>query len=147
MRVPNFVPIGPQAATCIRPEGYTHRQTDTHTLIDNAFIMHGPCSRKENVLHLHLNRCQKKLKVQLPKSLSRWRKILRTPSGQKHYSYAMVPRECGSLAEYNTVEPVLGNHPFCPAKAVAQDRWSLITGRTKIMFYRCVHFYTQPGSK
>ena len=34
MRVPNLVPIGPQAATCIRPEGYTHRQTDrqTHTL-------------------------------------------------------------------------------------------------------------------
>ena len=28
MRVPNLVPIGPQAATCIRPEGYT----DTHTL-------------------------------------------------------------------------------------------------------------------
>ena len=37
---------------------------------------------------------------------------------------------------YNTVEPVLGDHPFCPAKTVAQDRWSLITGRTKIMFYR-----------
>ena len=35
-----------------------------------------------------------------------------------------------------TVEPVLGDHPFCPAKTVAQDRWSLITGRTKIMFYR-----------
>ena len=32
MRVPNLVPIGPQAATCIRPEGYTHTQTDTHTL-------------------------------------------------------------------------------------------------------------------
>ena len=32
MRVPNLVPIGPQVATCIRPEGYTHRQTDTHTL-------------------------------------------------------------------------------------------------------------------
>ena len=36
MRVPNLVPIGPQAATCIRPEGYT----DTHTLsyidIDSA---------------------------------------------------------------------------------------------------------------
>ena len=32
MRVPNLVAIGPQAATCIRPEGYTHRQTDTHTL-------------------------------------------------------------------------------------------------------------------
>ena len=28
MRVPNLVSIGPQAATCIRPEGYT----DTHTL-------------------------------------------------------------------------------------------------------------------
>ena len=36
----------------------------------------------------------------------------------------------------NTVEPVLSDHPFYPAKAVAQDRWSLITGRTKIMFYR-----------
>ena len=36
----------------------------------------------------------------------------------------------------NTVEPVLGDHPFCPAKMVAQDKWSLITGRTKIMFYR-----------
>ena len=46
-----------------------------------------------------------------------------------------------------TVEPVLCDHPFCPAKAVTQDRWSLITGRTKIMFYRCVHFPTQPGSK
>ena len=32
MRVPNLVPIGPQAATCMRPEGYTHRQTHTHTL-------------------------------------------------------------------------------------------------------------------
>ena len=32
-----------------------------------------------------------------------------------------------------TVDPVLGDHPFCPAKAVAQDR-------TKIMFYLCVHF-------
>ena len=31
MRVPNLVPIGPQAATCIRPEGYTH--TQTHTLL------------------------------------------------------------------------------------------------------------------
>ena len=39
-----------------------------------------------------------------------------------------------------TVEPVLGDHPFCPSKAVAQDRWSLITGRAKIMFHRCVHF-------
>ena len=37
-----------------------------------------------------------------------------------------------------TVEPVLGDHPFCPPKVVAQDRWSLITGRTQIMFYRCV---------
>ena len=35
----------------------------------------------------------------------------------------------------NTVEPVLGDHPFCPAKTVAQGRWSLITGRTKITFY------------
>ena len=40
----------------------------------------------------------------------------------------------------STVEPVLGDHPFCPAKAVSQDRWSLIAGRTNIMFYRCVHF-------
>ena len=40
------------------------------------------------------------------------------------------------LQKRATVEPVLGDHPFCPAKAVAQDRWSLITGRTKIMFYR-----------
>ena len=37
----------------------------------------------------------------------------------------------------STVEPVLGDHPFCPAKAVSQDRWSLITGRTKILFYQC----------
>ena len=36
----------------------------------------------------------------------------------------------------DTVEPVLGDHPFCPAKTVAQDRWSLIAGRTPIMFYR-----------
>ena len=34
MRVPNLVPIGPQAATCIRPEGHTHRQTHTHSPID-----------------------------------------------------------------------------------------------------------------
>ena len=36
MRVPNLVPIGPQAATCIRPEGYT----DTHTLsyIDIEYV-------------------------------------------------------------------------------------------------------------
>ena len=46
-----------------------------------------------------------------------------------------------------TVEPVLGDHPFCPAKAVSQDRWSLITCRTKIMFYRCVYLYRQPGSR
>ena len=32
MCVQNLVPIGPQATTCIRSEGYTHRQTDTHTL-------------------------------------------------------------------------------------------------------------------
>ena len=34
MRVPNLVPIGPQAATCIPSEGYTHTHThtDTHTL-------------------------------------------------------------------------------------------------------------------
>ena len=38
-----------------------------------------------------------------------------------------------------TVEPVLGDHPFCPAKAVSQDRWSLITGRTKVIVYRCTH--------
>ena len=45
-----------------------------------------------------------------------------------------------------TVEPVLGDHPFCTAKAVSQDRWSLIAGRTQIMFYRCVHFLQrQPG--
>ena len=37
-----------------------------------------------------------------------------------------------------TVEPVLGDHPFCPAKTVAQDTWSLIAGLTKIMFYSCV---------
>ena len=45
-----------------------------------------------------------------------------------------------------TVEPVLDDHPFCPAIAVSQDRWSLIAGRTKIMFYYCVA-YRQPGSK
>ena len=31
MCVHNLVPIGPQA-TCIPSEGYTHTQTDTHTL-------------------------------------------------------------------------------------------------------------------
>ena len=31
MCVPNLVPIGPQAATCIRPEGYTHTHRQTHT--------------------------------------------------------------------------------------------------------------------
>ena len=36
-----------------------------------------------------------------------------------------------------TVEPVLGDHLFGPAKAVSQDRWSLITG-TKIIFYPCM---------
>ena len=47
-----------------------------------------------------------------------------------------------------TVEPVLGDHPFCPAKTVAQDRWSLITGRTKIIFYLLsdVYIFTQSGS-
>ena len=40
------------------------------------------------------------------------------------------------------VEPVLGDHPFCPAKVVAQDRWSLITVRTKIMFYTDVYIFT-----
>ena len=39
MCVQNLVPIGPQATTCIPSEGYTHTQTDTHTLsyidIDN----------------------------------------------------------------------------------------------------------------
>ena len=44
------------------------------------------------------------------------------------------------LRKTDTVEPVLGDHPFCPAKTVSQDRWSLIAGRTKIMFYRCVIF-------
>ena len=51
------------------------------------------------------------------------------------------------MLEVFTVEPVLGDHPFCPAKAVSQDRWSLIAGRTKIMFCRCVHFYRQPVSE
>ena len=46
-----------------------------------------------------------------------------------------------------TVEPVLGDYPFCLAKAVSQDKWSLTAGRTKIMFYHCVHFYRQPGSR
>ena len=32
MCVPNLVPIGPQTATCIRLEGYTHTHTHTHTL-------------------------------------------------------------------------------------------------------------------
>ena len=34
MRVPNLVPIGPQAATCIRPEGYTHTHTLSYIDID-----------------------------------------------------------------------------------------------------------------
>ena len=34
MRVPNLVPIGPQAAMCIRPEGYTHTHTDRYTQAD-----------------------------------------------------------------------------------------------------------------
>ena len=29
------------------------------------------------------------------------------------------------------VKPVLGDHPFCTAKPVAQDRWSLIAGCAK----------------
>ena len=39
MCVQNLVPIGPQATTCIPSEGYTHTQTDTHTLsyIDTVF--------------------------------------------------------------------------------------------------------------
>ena len=32
MCVPNLAPIGPQTATCIRLEGYTHTHTHTHTL-------------------------------------------------------------------------------------------------------------------
>ena len=52
-----------------------------------------------------------------------------------------------------TVEPVLGDHPFCPAKTVAQDRWSLIAGRTEIMnvlpLVRYVYIVSllQPGSR
>ena len=40
----------------------------------------------------------------------------------------------GKVAEIviYTVETVLGDHPFCPAKTVSQDRWSLIAGRKKI---------------
>ena len=38
------------------------------------------------------------------------------------------------IMQPDTVEPVLGDHPFCQAK--------VITGRTKIMFYQCVHVYT-----
>ena len=34
MRVPNLVPIGPQTATCIRLEGYTHTHTHTLSYID-----------------------------------------------------------------------------------------------------------------
>ena len=41
MCVPNLVPIGPQATTCIPSEGYTHTYTHTHTLsyidIDTIF--------------------------------------------------------------------------------------------------------------
>ena len=66
---------------------------------------------------------------------------------QDVFQPVLTPTSCLVYHLCSTVEPVLGDHPFCPAKAVSQDRWSLIAGRTKIMFYRCVHFYTQPGSK
>ena len=57
--------------------------------------------------------------------------IWETKPTQRHYKCKIVFRII------NTVEPVLGDHPFCPAKAVSQDRWSLIACRTKIiMFYR-----------
>ena len=36
--------------------------------------------------------------------------------------------EKGSGQTVSTVEPVLRDHPFCPGKALSQDRRSLITG-------------------
>ena len=88
--------------------------------------------------------------LNVPLSLSRGTVFRRPKNPRRGYR----PKIAGILfvcnepeGKYYTVEPVLGDHPFCPPKVVAQDRWSLITGRTQIMFYRCVHFYTQPGSK
>ena len=37
-----------------------------------------------------------------------------------------------------TVEPVVRDHLFCAAKAVSQDRWSLITG-IQVIFYACIY--------
>ena len=42
MCVPNLVPIGPQTATCICLEGYTHRHTHTLSYIDIDHPSHCP---------------------------------------------------------------------------------------------------------
>ena len=39
MCVPNLVPIGPQATTCIPSEGYTHRHTLSYIDIDAAIFI------------------------------------------------------------------------------------------------------------
>ena len=53
MRVPNLVPIGPQAATCrpIRPEGYTHRHT--HTLLYRYRLLYIIVLSKKHGLSFH----------------------------------------------------------------------------------------------
>ena len=46
------------------------------------------------------------------------------------------------LTPMGTVESVLRDHPFCPAKAVSQDRSSFITGRTNINWEQSVPMKT-----
>ena len=54
MRVPNLVPIGPQTATCIRLEGYTHRHTLSYIDIDLVAVRHLKLL-KLNVLSIKLH--------------------------------------------------------------------------------------------
>ena len=54
MCVPNFVPIGPQTATCIFLEGYTHRHT--HTILYRYrchFNRHERVTRENHLINRH----------------------------------------------------------------------------------------------
>ena len=48
MCVPYLVPIGPQTATCIRLEGYTHRHTLSYIDIDQGYAV---------IVHHYLSAC------------------------------------------------------------------------------------------
>ena len=54
MCVPNLVPIGPQTATCIRLEGYTHTHTLLYIDIDNQQQAEIDCfNMKQTVMYVH----------------------------------------------------------------------------------------------